>query len=180
MAICRGCGQLFTDGHDENMCELIAQIHSERQSAIEKEQGLLDEIDRLQRENSVLNARVSELELALGNSTADCKKKRALITVQEQDMLTMLHQALVVLKIKPSLICTLSELIHVDDYGAYAEVENTASEHDDCYHFAQDKATGNIYLSINNNCHDFGVVDYKSILAKQIVDGFKSLMSPKE
>lgn len=53
------------------------------------------------------------------------------------------------------------------DVGAFSELCSSSDDFDSV-RFAQDAQTGNVYVSFNGDCHDFGVVDIGSISSEAL------------
>ena len=68
MTTCRGCGALFTEGHDEQHWELLAQIQAERRQWADKESALIEENERLSAEGDALAAQVEAMRKAMLNA----------------------------------------------------------------------------------------------------------------
>lgn len=61
MNTCRGCGALFTEGHDERFCELLAQCRCDRRDFAIKEGSYIDEIEKLTAEREQLQQQNQQL-----------------------------------------------------------------------------------------------------------------------
>lgn len=99
----------------------------------------------------------------------------------EGNAVVVLQEAFNQLGMQAKVLCTFTELGDTDwDIGAFAEVATPDNpDHDACYRFAIDVQTSNVYVSVDSECHSFGMIDMRSVLPVHLVSAFRKIFSQK-
>jgi len=63
MTTCRGCGALFTEGHDEKVCELVAQSMADRRDWLDRESKYIDELESVKADLNALALDYADIQV---------------------------------------------------------------------------------------------------------------------
>lgn len=95
----------------------------------------------------------------------------------EANAVEKLAAALKERNLQPNFVSAMKEIDPMGwDAGAYAELPSGRDDHDDSIRFAQDVQSGNVYVSFNDKCHDFGVVNMNDISLPDLVSALSAIV----
>jgi hypothetical protein len=82
MTTCRGCGALFTEGHDEKVCELVAQSMADRRDWLDRESKYIDEVEAVKADLDALALDYADIQVDRDKLQTELFNARQLVQTQ--------------------------------------------------------------------------------------------------